>query len=305
MSRYRHLIDYIDHFDRRVISPIAPVDTDLILMTMDKTASCVDMGFDAEQAGVIRNVIPVRFRTVEEVNSFPWNLTASGEASLSELNSLKNVLAVRDSSPEWKMVSGGCFGPLTLTFLITEISAGLRMVIRDKEVLHSILDHVTEYIIALGKAEENAGADLFWIAEPSASLLAPSRCREFCSAYIRKISQALEIPVLLHVCGNTDKQMEALTEDTGIEGISIDYETDLIRYLEYVPSDMIVMGNLSPVLLWEGTRDEIRKAITDMLDQTAKYRNYVFSTGCMVPDITPPENLDLLNQLTRNVPVRI
>ena len=66
------LIDWVNSFDRRVIKPIYDIQGDLDFACLDKTAIAEDLGFETEDHGGSRDVIPVRFESIEDVEAFPW-----------------------------------------------------------------------------------------------------------------------------------------------------------------------------------------------------------------------------------------
>jgi uroporphyrinogen decarboxylase len=73
-------------------------------------------------------------------------------------------------------------------------------------------------------------------------------------------------------------------------GNAIDIERDI---LARVPSDIVVMGNIDPVhVLRMSKPDEVREATLSLLSACAKYPNFVLSSGCDIPPLTPWENID-------------
>jgi len=70
----------------------------------------------------------------------------------------------------------------------------------------------------------------------------------------------------------------------------VDMENDIIAQ---VPEDTLVMGNIDPVgVLKNGTPESVREATLSLLERCAKYPNFVLSSGCDMPPMTPLENID-------------
>ena len=70
----------------------------------------------------------------------------------------------------------------------------------------------------------------------------------------------------------------------------MDIEKDII---EKVSDRVLVMGNIDPAgVLRMGTADSVRQATLGLLEKCAKYRNFVLSSGCDIPPMTPWENID-------------
>jgi hypothetical protein len=63
--------------------------------------------------------------------------------------------------------------------------------------------------------------------------------------------------------------------------------------LEKFPKDVPIMGNLDPAgVLRMGTPDSVRTATLDIMEKCCQHENFVISSGCDVPPITPWENID-------------
>ena len=73
-------------------------------------------------------------------------------------------------------------------------------------------------------------------------------------------------------------------------GNSVDLENDIIAA---VPSDVLVMGNVDPAgVLRLGNPESVREATLELLEKCSKYDNFVLSSGCDIPPMTPFENID-------------
>jgi len=59
-----------------------------------------------------------------------------------------------------------------------------------------------------------------------------------------------------------------------------------------VPPTALAMGNIDPVALFkDGTPQQMKDAVTDLLDRTRNYPNFVLSSGCDTPPHTPAANI--------------
>ena len=73
---------------------------------------------------------------------------------------------------------------------------------------------------------------------------------------VKDIFDVAKVPGFLHVCGQTIKHTDYMVK-TGAQVLSIDYMTDIKKCLEMVPEDVVIMGNVSPILLKMGTLEEL------------------------------------------------
>lgn len=211
-----------------------------------------------------------------------------------ELNDLK-ALKTSSSLP----VGGGCFGPLTVASSILGTEETIRLSVRDPEFLEATVAYITEHMMHLAKEEAKIGIDLFWIAEPLASLFSPKHFHRLCGKYLKAIYEASGVPGYLHVCGKTIKHTAAMVE-TGAQVLSIDYSTDIFDCIRMVPDDVIIMGNINPMLLKYGSKEEIISETLKINDACKNYKNFIFSTGCSIPEETPVENIKIMTDITRN-----
>jgi len=292
------LMDHLLTYNRRPVYAIFGVENDFGFGCMDKVAIALDLGFSAAPSGIVHNVVPHPFHSVEEVEAFPWNISLNAVHARAELEGF----AQWAGDPEFHR-GGGCFGPLTVAACIVGVEECTRMVIKKPKVLHAILRRITDFMIQLAKEEEKLGAKSFWIAEPLASLLSPRMCMKFSSSYIKEIYDAIQVPGVLHVCGNTDAHTLALLA-SGAEALSIDWCTNLPECIALVPEDVVIMGNISPMLLWQGTQEEVRAQTELLLEQTKNYKNFVMATGCQVPHMAPRENVQLMIDIAKAYPIR-
>lgn len=293
----KKLIDYLYQFQRRPVYAVYDIKTDFGFACMDKASIAIDLGFHVEKTGSVYNVVPHPFASVEEVHDFPWNISLQGSRAQRELGWVKEWIEQASVHQ-----GGGCFGPLTVAACILGVENCTRMVRKKPDVFHAVLEYVTKYMVQLAQEEEKMGADSFWIAEPVASLFSPKNCRDFCTPYLKKIFDSIQVPGILHVCGNTDPHLWALLE-TGAQGLSIDWCTDLVKYIQAAPEDVVIMGNIDPMLLWKGTKEEIAVKTRELLEQTRDYKNFVLASGCQIPSMAQRENVELMVNLGKEFPV--
>lgn len=199
-------------------------------------------------------------------------------------------------------MGGGCFGPLTIVSGILGAQRMLSLTVKNPRLIMKFVEQVTEYLIELTKAEEKEGAQFIWIAEPLASLLAPERFWEFSGIYLQKLFLSLRVPGFLHVCGRTLYHTDYLIK-TGAEVLSIDSVTDIGQCIRLVNQDTIIMGNVSPAILRDGTSEESAEEVKKILNECRNYKNFVLSTGCSIMEGTPEESINQLFEITGQYPI--
>ena len=139
------------------------------------------------------------------------------------------------------------------------------------------------------------------MAEPVAGLLSPALEAEFSSPYVKRIVDAVQddgFAVIYHNCGDNVALMLDSILSTGCAayhfGNAVDRERDIIPR---VPGDVVVMGNVDPAgVLRMGTPETVREKTLSLMEKCMKYPNFVLSSGCDIPPMTPWENIDAFFQ---------
>ena len=194
-------------------------------------------------------------------------------------------------------VLAGMIGPFSLAARLFDVSEIMMDCYDDPDMVHTVLQKCTRFLIAYAKAYREVGADGIVMAEPVAGLLSPSLEEEFSAPYVKQIVDAVQndgFIVIYHNCGDNVPKMLPSILSTGAAayhfGNAVDLEKDILKK---VPADVVVMGNIDPVgVLRMGTSEFVRTATTELLKKCTPYPNFVLSSGCDMPPKTPWENIN-------------
>ena len=193
-------------------------------------------------------------------------------------------------------VLAGMIGPFSLAARLLDVSEIMMDCYDDPEMVEVVLNKATDFLIEYAKAYRAAGADGIMMAEPVAGLLSPSLEEEFSSPYVKKIVDAVQddsFAVIYHNCGdNTPRMLDSILT-TGAMAYHFGNAVDMREMLEKIPSDVVVMGNVDPAgVLRMGTPDSVREATCALMERCGTFPNFVVSSGCDIPPLTPWENID-------------
>ena len=194
-------------------------------------------------------------------------------------------------------VLAGMIGPFSLAARLFDVSEIMIDCYEDPDMVHTVLEKTTEFLIKYARAYKNVGANGIVIAEPVSGLLSPSLEAEFSSPYVKRIVDAVQdesFAVVYHNCGGNVPKMLGSILSTGAAayhfGNAVDMERDIIAK---VPANVLVMGNIDPAgVLRMGTPDTVRSQTLSLMEKCSKYDNFVLSSGCDIPPMTPWENID-------------
>lgn len=193
-------------------------------------------------------------------------------------------------------VFAGMIGPFSLAARLLDVSEIMMDCYDEPDMVHTVLEKATEFLIAYATAFKETGAHGIMIAEPVAGLLSPALEEEFSAPYVKKIVDAVQDDsylVIYHNCGDSVIRMVDSISTIGAAGYHFGNSIDLKRMLEIFPKDLPVMGNVDPAgVLRKGTPEAVRAKTLELLEKCSGHENFVVSSGCDIPPMSPWENLD-------------
>ncbi len=198
-----------------------------------------------------------------------------------------------------KRIFGGCIGPFSLAGRLFDLSELMMAMYIEPETVTMLLDKCTTFITDYLKAMKETGINGVILAEPAAGLVSNDDCLQYSATYVRKIVNAVQdkrFSIVLHNCGNTGHCTEAMLQ-SGASALHFGNKADMVNALETCPSDLPVMGNIDPVgIMRQASPEQVYASVSELLDKTSSYGNFILSTGCDVPPRTPFENIKAFYQ---------
>ena len=264
------------------------------------SVSFMDLSVEAECFGSeisvsddeVPTVIGSIISTPEEADALEVPAIGSGRTQI-YIDAIEKATEMITDRP----ILAGMIGPYSLAARLFDVSEIMINCYDDPDMVHTVLEKVTDFLIDYAKAYKNVGANGIVMAEPVAGLLSPDLEEEFSSPYVKKIADAIQdddFILVYHNCGDNVPKMLDSIMTTGCAayhfGNAMDMEKDIISQ---VSEDTVVMGNVDPAgTLRMGTPEKVREETLALLNRCAKYPNFVLSSGCDIPPMTPWENID-------------
>ena len=182
---------------------------------------------------------------------------------------------------------GYVIGPFTLAGLMMGATETAIATIENPKLLHEALNFATHVISRYAAALTSAGADVIAILEPTAVMLSPRQFWQFSGQYVQQIISKIEAAPVLHICGNSEHLLDKMVA-TGAQGLSLDSAVDLAAAARRLPSDVVLIGNISPtaVMLYMDPAGVYRETRA-LMEAMKPFPNFVLSTGCDLPPETP------------------
>ena len=263
------------------------------------SVSFMDLSVEAECFGatvvVSDDEVPtVKGRLIndmDEAEALAVPAVGSGRTSL-YINAIKSAVAEITDRP----VLAGMIGPFSLAARLLDVSEIMIDCYDDPDMVHLVLEKVTEFLIEYAKAYKNAGANGIVMAEPVSGLLSPALESEFSAAYVKRIVDAVqddEFILVYHNCGGNTPLMVDSFLSFGAAAYHFGNAINMKDMLDKFPANVPVMGNIDPAgVLRMGTPESVREATLALMNECAGYKNFVLSSGCDMPPMTPWENID-------------
>jgi uroporphyrinogen decarboxylase len=195
-------------------------------------------------------------------------------------------------------------GPWTIAIGLREATGLIMDAMKDPDYVHELMQFCTQVSITYGEALLSIKAGPNYSEAPaSCSLISPKIYRTFVFPYHKQMVDHFKekkTGIGLHICGYADPILEDMVS-TGVTNISIDALTDLAKAVEVTRGRAVLIGNVDTNLFYSGTREKMKQAIKHCIDLAPKDSGYIVASGCEVPGIAPPEQIDWFMELANEL----
>lgn len=168
------------------------------------------------------------------------------------------------------------------------------------EACHRFLGRITDTLIEAQrhflKLDHQTWGGIGGVAEDTATVMSPAMFKEFCVPYTRRLFDA-SASRGVHMCGPSAHLHQALVEDLQITSLDLfGYVVDPKVAAENLGGKVLLWGNISPMLMLNGTKAEVKQAARAALEAMAPCGGLMLGDGANVCPGTPVENLAALTE---------
>jgi uroporphyrinogen decarboxylase len=208
------------------------------------------------------------------------------------------IKAIEKASAEIKdrPVLGGVIGPFSLAGRLMDMSEIMINCYEEPDLVNAAMEKTSEFIANYILEFKRAGANGVVMAEPATGLLSPNLAEEFSSRYVKNIVNRVKDDNFLfvyHNCGPNTPLMLPSLAGIGADAYHFGDAVKMKQVLEGMPADALVMGNVSPAAQFRnGTAESIYAAATEILRECSGYKNFIISSGCDIPPMSPWTHID-------------
>lgn len=179
-----------------------------------------------------------------------------------------------------------------------------RMLYDRPDLMHSLLDTVSQAVIVYLQAQIDAGAQAVMVFDTWGGNLTTRDYQEFSLAYCRKISDALrqshDVPSILFTKG-AGLWLEIMA-DAGFDALGVDWTLDLEVARRLTADKVALQGNLDPTTLY-ASPETIRERVRQTLASYGQGSGHIFNLGHgILPDIDPEHAAAMIDEVHLSSP---
>ncbi len=188
------------------------------------------------------------------------------------------------------------------TYLSMGIDHFCVSLILDPDLVRDIMERFSEWTVRVVRNLQEFPFDLFFIPDDigfgNAPMISPEHFREFCVPVMKKVIDAIELPVIYHSDGNIMPLMEDII-GMGVAGVAnfepgpMDIEEVKKRYGDRIT----LIGNIDlHYTLTRGTPEETVDEVRRRIEALAPGGRYILSSANTLPAYVKPENVRAMGE---------
>jgi uroporphyrinogen-III decarboxylase len=211
---------------------------------------------------------------------------------------LKMLRRLKDELGDRVLVMGRIAAPFTALALVYGIEELMVGMISQPELIHDNLRFFVDHQIAMGKAQLEAGADLLWVGDCCASskFCSLAHCCEFAFDAAAEVVAALRAAggLLIYHTGDAAPSYLAREVQLPVHAVNVGEGCRLADVKNAVEPRVCLMGNFDPILLRDGSPEDVAQATVEMIRENLPGGRYIFNTGESVMSTSPAANVAAL-----------
>ena len=190
-------------------------------------------------------------------------------------------------------VIGNLTGPISTASSLMEPMVFYRELRKKNADAHTFLQFVTDELIAFGKAQIHAGADVIAISDPSGTgeILGPKYFKEFAVKYLNQMVDAFRAEgagTIVHICGQMNPVYEQVAEIRS-HVLSFDSIVPMQEAKAHLPG-RVLMGNVSTYALEFGSPEKV----ASLARYCVEHGSSILSPACGLGMKSPLRNVQAM-----------
>lgn len=194
---------------------------------------------------------------------------------------LKAISTLKKELGDDCAVCGKVFGPWTLGYHFFGVEQWLIKAMLEPEEIKRAIEKLKQITILFAKAQIDAGADCLLLADHATrDLCGPDMYRDFLLPVHSELVEAIDCPLILHICGNTKDRIEYIRQSK-IDCFHWDTRSGHPKEIRELAGDSLsLMGGISNIdVLHNGTIEDVRRQVHSALEAGIN----IIGPECAVP----------------------
>lgn len=212
----------------------------------------VDMGTNIYEPHVIKYVID----SVSDYSKLTPVDVTKGRARV-----VTDAIRILKEETDGVPIVGNLTGPVSTASSVMEPVTFYKELRKKNAEAHDYMTFITDQLIAFGRAQIEAGADVIAISDPSGTgeILGPKYFQEFAVTYLNKLLDGLQVEkmgTIVHICGQMHSVYEEINQ---VHSSALSFDSVVpMKQARANLKDRVLMGNVSTYALEFGDAERVK-----------------------------------------------
>jgi MtaA/CmuA family methyltransferase len=189
-------------------------------------------------------------------------------------------------------IIGWIEGPLAEACDLAGVENMMMQLMMDPDFANRLMDKCMVTAKDFAKAQIEAGCEIIGMGDAVCSQIDADTYNLFVKDRHKELIDfihGLGAKIKLHICGNTTHLLPSY-KNFDLDILDLDWQVDIAEARKVLGNEVILAGNINPVLVQDNSRDEVFIMSKKLVD-SFKNQRFILSAGCEITSLTPPENL--------------
>lgn len=188
-------------------------------------------------------------------------------------------------------------GPFTNAAYLMGTTEAFTAILERPDFMHELLRIIVDKTIAwldfCWQEEQIQSRDFAW-TDDLAAYLSAETWQEVLLPYNQRLRDHFDW-ASMHMCGHTNHLLEMFTKQLKInEYQGFGWQVNLEKIADIMGGNVVLLGNVNPLIISDGTPDEVRQATRLVIEKLAHCKGLIIQDGNNIAPGSPVENINAM-----------